>query len=84
MISTYWLLVIVPCVFCIGHVIGYNRCMRVQRLVAGRVRKLIAIGHGNKAIRYLNVVEGISTRKQQQTFIERMKELGGQDEDQTS
>lgn len=74
MISAWWLLLLLPA-YVIGHMLGYIKARRTLNQTAGIVRKLLQANNVERAIKLLNVVEGIEKPKHQKAFEERLKEM---------
>lgn len=79
MISAWWILATIP-IFFIGHILGYNKCLARQRQLSGMVRKLLLCNNVDRAIRLLDVAEGIQTKAQQRTFEERLEDWKGRED----
>ena len=74
MISAWWLLTLIPA-FVIGHMMGYIKALMVQRRMSSMVKRLLQANNVERAIKLLNVAEGVEKPKQQKAFSDRLKEL---------
>jgi hypothetical protein len=74
MISAWWILLAIP-IFFISHILGYNKCLARNRELSRMIRKLLICNNVDRAIKLLDVAEGVKTKTQQRTFEERLKGL---------
>jgi hypothetical protein len=74
MISAWWVLAVIP-IFFVAHILGYNKCLRRQRRLNNIVCKLIMANNPERALKLLDVAEGVQNMRQQRTFDERLREM---------
>ena len=75
MISAWWLLLITPFTYLVGHVMGVQSGMSTLKFTCRTVRRLLMANNVPRAIRLLDVAEGIQNKVQQKTFEDKLKEL---------
>jgi len=74
MISAWWLALLLPA-YLIGHILGYLKCLVIQRRMSGVVRRLLQANNVKQAIKVLDVAESVEKPKQQRAFEDRLKDL---------
>lgn len=75
MISAWWGLVL-PVVWLVGWVLGHRRASMTMRTGARAARMRFMMGHTERAVKILQVMEGTEYIHQRQRFDEKLKELG--------
>jgi hypothetical protein len=74
MISAWWLLLLLP-IYVVGHMIGYLKCLVIQRRMSSMVKRLLQANNVERAIRLLDTAQSVEKPKQQKAFSEKLKEL---------